>query len=158
MLENLSKIDSDIKIIHYVRDPRALFLSQRGGKVLPNAVNSSALWANSWCSRLVADYRHVRHLVETVDILQLRYEDLATNFSHAIHKIYKYIKRSIPEELIDWFQTNTNATKSNGPMGTTRTNSTATAYRWRHHLPDTVINTISKYCANVLRIYRYAEK
>ena len=81
MLKTLLDVDPDIKIVHYVRDPRAMFLSQRFGRVPAKALSRGATWAPIWCYRLLEDCRHVRHLAEANDILVITLR----RFGHKLH-------------------------------------------------------------------------
>jgi keratan sulfate 6-sulfotransferase 1 len=153
MADRLLELDPDLRIIHYMRDPRAMFVS--AVKLGYEKYNKTEQWAKLWCYRMYRDHEHLRRLSKGNKILELRYEDLATNFTKILPRMYSYIDRPLPQALIKWFQVNTNATKDNDVLGTSRKNSTITAFMWRSVIPDDVKKIVNRICLNVLNIYHY---
>jgi hypothetical protein len=155
MLERMLEMDNSIQIIHYVRDPRGIALSISLMYFWKRVTDNITEWATKQCYNMHQDQLNIRQLIQTTNILQLRYEDLAINFNSSIHKIYYFIKQIIPSDVMKWFDTNTNCTVDNGDMGTTRVNSTITAYKWHVALPPERRIIIDRVCREVFIDYDY---
>ena len=145
MLDRLLKLDRGIQIVYYVRDPRGMLQS-----ISSLGYIKSEPWATSQCYRMHEDRKHVLLLNQTVNILYLRYEDLATAYRQTTKMIYSFINRSTPDDIINWFGNNTNNSRDGGIMGTSRANSTATAHKWRDSMPKETKHIVETICENVL--------
>jgi keratan sulfate 6-sulfotransferase 1 len=157
MLEQILQMDRSINIVHYVRDPRGLIVSTSAMRHWTITSNSTTQWSTTQCYRMHQDKIHTDKLARTVNILELRYEDLATQFIPLIQKIYSSINRITPRNVIKWFNENTNSEKKadSDIMGTSRANSTDTAFKWRELLPIESKNIVDEICKDVLTDYGY---
>ena len=135
-VQHMMEVDPQIKVIHLLRDPRAILRSQ---------VNFRAKLGNEWetlatrlCSRLLKDVS-IRETLEQKypgQLIQIRYEDLATNPIKSAETMYQYLSLPLPQQVSDWIERSTNANRNNGVMGTTRENSTKVAYAWQTSLTE----------------------
>ena len=151
MINKLLKLDPEIKIIHSVRDPRGMLLSAIELGHVQHEPEAIRQWMDIWCYRMHVDNEAISKLNASHHILQLRYEDLVTRFNQSLHRIYSYINRDLPPTVLRWFVRNTRAPEDNGPMGTSRTNATETAYKWRRLLANVTKVTVEQICSNVLQ-------
>lgn len=155
MINKLLELDPEIKIIHSVRDPRGMLLSAIEIGHVQHEPEAIRQWMDIWCYRMHVDNEAISKLNASHHILQLRYEDLVTRFNQSLHRIYSYINRDLPPTVVRWFVRNTRAPEDNGPMGTSRTNATETAYKWRRYLPMHIKGIVKEICSNVLYEYGY---
>ena len=125
--------DPSLKIIHLVRDPRGMFLSRR------TAVNDTVLdrqYIFYECKKIKENIKTFQLLVKEfpISLLQIRYEDLATNPYNTALRVYKLINVTSDvarEYYSSWIQRINNLDDNTlGTYGTVRKNSSAVAYSW----------------------------
>ena len=155
MSDHLRELDPNVKVVHYVRDPRAMLVSAVELGFEKYAAAQVTRWAKLLCHRMSKDREHLQGLRGTHRVLDLRYEDLATDYMSALRRLYGYTKIPLPDEVINWFQRSTNASRDGGPLDTSRSNSAVTAYRWRSVIPEDIVEIVNNICAEVIEVYRY---
>lgn len=161
-MENIAyllKLDPSIKIVHYFRDPRGTLLSRSGG--VRKKVHYMTDSAKSLCSQMMQDI-YVRKQLEKIyphNFYVLKYEDLAKEPHDYTKRLYKYFNLKVPDMVNNWIWNNTHSggksKETKDFLGTSRINSTATAYAWKEKLPPLVISNISQTCHNFLLEMRY---
>jgi hypothetical protein len=125
-LDEMMEINPNMRIIHLIRDPRAVVVSRstnysfrgiysgdiHGRKVLGggNKVHE----AHIYCGTVVKDILH-RHELESAypgRIIQVIYDDFAQNPVHYAQAVYKFLDEDIPKELGAWIRNNTQGRRS----------------------------------------------
>ena len=148
----------DLKVIHFVRDPRGIVLSRAGTRLL-SAVSKLDLVEESrfLCERIMHDLSILDTLIQVFpsQIFKARYEDLATDPKSVIQQVYDYIGEDIPKAVSLWFDNSMSGSKNTGAYGTQRLNSTKTAYRWQDKLSEKDLTSINFHCSEVIKYYGY---
>ena len=141
-VQHMMEVDPSIKVIHLIRDPRAVLHSQM--KINRNVARRLRIMASRLCSRLVKDVS-IRETLEQKypgQLMQIRYEDLATNPIKSAETMYQHISLTLPKQVTSWIEQSTHAYKDNGVMGTNRENSTKVAYDWQYTLTEEQKQTV----------------
>ncbi|CAH1798560.1 unnamed protein product [Owenia fusiformis] len=156
---------SDIKVIHYIRDPRGI-QNSRVDTVTSFAfedrmtlVESSDLLCRLiWNDILVAS-RQPLHIARR--ILQVRYEDVVNDPKNTIEKIDEFLDRESQPEMLDWLNLNTNCPNMTQTLSDSQPfalckNASYTMDKWRERLSPEDIAGITKTCSNVLKHFKYS--
>ncbi|CAH1777851.1 unnamed protein product [Owenia fusiformis] len=153
MVEPLLQQSPDMKIIHYVRDPRGIQESRGLRHMYGFSLNVTES-GRHLCSLMRDDISVVKRLNREYNdaVIQVKYEDLALNNEDKIRRIYKHIGQDVPVSLLKWFKSvghtcNSNVedcTKANSRQG-----------RWTEKLTNTTMNLLSTYCQDVLQYFKY---
>ncbi|XP_061628436.1 carbohydrate sulfotransferase 1-like isoform X1 [Phyllopteryx taeniolatus] len=163
----------DLKIIHLVRDPRAILASRmtafsdqfRAWKIWnatgrqPRYVDLSQI--TSTCKDMVASaeagLRRPTWLQGRYRLV--RYEDLAFNPKHRANELYQFIGLEMEDRVQTWIERNTNSNLSapfewNYKYSTTR-DSRMTAESWRLRLGYDIVRTVQNLCNDTLALLGY---
>jgi hypothetical protein len=154
MAPQVWELDPDIKMIHYVRDPRGTVVSRLllGNKKAITQGTTSASMGKDLCDRLRDDLHYSDQLLQDQpgSFIRVRYEDLAYNPIATLDVIYRSIGMNTPHALYTWIKRSTNSTKDNGGMGTLRKNSTEVATKWQRLLSNETKLKYLEFCLDVL--------
>lgn len=157
LVKELLQTYSNLKVIHLVRDPRAMFSSQfRSFLVKPVQFNDQF---KEVCSRMIEDAAVTKRLIESgnKNIRLLRYEDLANNPFNVAKELYKFIGQPFTANLQKYVIENTSANKKDNCMFCTRRgNSSLTASKWRERVRMPFVKIVNRYCQEIYSIYGYA--
>lgn len=159
----------DLRIIHLVRDPRAILASRITAFADPfiawkiwNATGKQP--HNVDLTQIV---RTCQDMENSVDIglkkpawlhgryLLVRYEDLALNPEAKAKEIYKFLDLDIDKKVLTWISQNTNGTLSTNSKYSTSRDSKTTPESWRLHLGFDIVKTVQKLCINTLALLGY---
>ena len=151
LAERLWKLDPDIYIIHYVRDPRGTMRSRNALK----KYNNLTFEAERLCQRLSSNHQYGLKLARDFPtrFLQVRYEDLALNTTLFVNKLYSFLGANVPESLLNWLDKNTH-TKKGHTFGTSRM-SAETATKWQSALGVREKEIINSVCSSELKQLGY---
>ncbi|XP_026221799.1 carbohydrate sulfotransferase 1 [Anabas testudineus] len=165
----------DLKIIHLVRDPRAILASRmmafsdqfRAWKIW-NATGRQPRYVD--LSQITSTCKDMAASVETGmqrpvwlrgRYLLVRYEDLALNPTEKATEIYKFVGLEMEDRVQMWIAKNTNTNLSspsewNYRYSTTR-DSRATAESWRLRLGFDIVRAVQNLCNNTLALLGYKQ-
>lgn len=159
----------DLRIIHLVRDPRAILASRIAaftGQFIAwkiwNATDKQPHYVDlTQISRTCQDmeysvniglkkptWLHGRYLL-------VRYEDLALNPEAKAKEIYKFLDVEIDNKVLTWISQNTNATSSTKSKYSTSRDSKTTPESWRLHLGFDIVKTLQTLCNKTLALLGY---
>lgn len=158
----------DLKIIHLVRDPRAILASRiaafsdqfRAWKIW-NATGRQPRYVDltqitSTCTDMTASLTTAlqRPLWLRGRYLLVRYEDLALNPKDKAEEIYRFVGLDMDERVLAWITRNTNSNTGspsdwNYKYSTSR-DSKATAENWRLRLSFDIVRTVQNLCNSTL--------
>ena len=161
MAVTLLRKDPYIKIILYVRDPRGVLESRfrRAGKDVKIDENLKLLEKDAalLCSKMKADYSVFQELssLKPRNFLLVKYEDVVARTPEDVKNIYKFIDRTVPKSVLNFFKNATSATKNGHGMNTIRKNATLTAEQWKKNLQPEIIKKIEEICEPVLLSFGY---
>ncbi|XP_072027720.1 carbohydrate sulfotransferase 1-like [Amphiura filiformis] len=180
-LENTDHHEN-VKIIQYVRDPRGVANSRRMMsygrsavmefesylrgelKVRPQLKSLNILKRigrtgsiNEYCDQLHAD---IQLALLQPNVLKnryklIRYEDFSANPKRIAKELYSFLGLQTPEVVIQWLNTNTNASYQNdNNMGLSK-NSAKAASNWRRYLNNEELQQVQSLCADVMELLGY---
>ncbi|CAH1773183.1 unnamed protein product [Owenia fusiformis] len=155
-IKGLMQRDSDIKMVHYFRDPRAILASRNslGGLQMDKNLTFAA---KALCDKMEMDYISYNSLTseEQKRTLQLKYEDLILEPTDTLHKLYDFIERDLPDETLTWLKERMNCKGHENAYSTCRSNARMTAFAWRTKLGNNVIKEINDVCGSLLTLLNY---
>lgn len=165
----------DLKIVHLVRDPRAILASRmmafsdqfRAWKIW-NATGRQPRYVD--LSQITSTCKDMAASVETGlqrpawlrgRYLLVRYEDLAFNPKDKASEIYKFAGLEMEDRVRTWIAKNTNSNASspsewNYRYSTTR-DSRVTAESWRLRLGFDIVRTVQNLCNDTLALLGYKQ-
>ena len=152
-VQSLIEKEPTLKIVHLVRDPRGVVNSRVGSGSKYISEEAKLL-----CSQMLINILECQKLKEKYpnNIFQVRYEDIAAAPIEQAQVIYNFTRNSpLPESVLSFLNKSMNSDINSGQMGTSRKNSTATAYMWRQKLSVTDQNVITNHCSSVLDKLNY---
>lgn len=151
--------DPTVKFILYVRDPRGTILSRWDLEKKRNQSRKDHLLeADALCRRLLYDHQEFQRLKEEYpdNFYMVRYEELSTEPITSVSKLYAFLGRNVPTEVLNWIPENTNsASNKTGGLATGHRNSSAVASRWKWALTTDEKALITSQCGEILKLYSY---
>ncbi|CAK8684756.1 unnamed protein product [Clavelina lepadiformis] len=139
----------NLKIVHLVRDPRAIINSR------PN--NNRVELIKQGCKHItdLLDYAD-RHLVRSKNYMIIRHEDFALNPLNWTEKVYKFVGLRLDKEVDSWLKSatsdkNSNQLSKSNPFGTKR-NSIDTISHWRKELSWENVLLVQMQCTAMKRL------
>ena len=143
-------------VVFYFRDPRGVFSSRISLGLKPKAET----WLNEerkYCQRLATNLRflraiYARHGEKACERLTvLRYEDLALDPEKKTYKLFNFLGRQVPKQVLQHIKRNTETSaRKERPYGVQR-DSRATAESWRHKLSWRQTLSVQSVCADVMK-------
>ena len=152
-IDKVVERNPDIKVIHLVRDPRAMLNSRRKW-VFPTKQEILAT-----CARMSHDITYSKKLLaeKPYNYYVIRYEDLVTQPMASARTIYRHVQLTPPDYFAEWLLNHTSAKIDNSPAGTIRSNSAAHVAMWKS--TKMIVTTFSRVesdsCHFVLRELSY---
>ena len=147
-----------LRVIHLMRDPRGQYSSKNKSVEF----HTCRRIMNAFCQRMEKDLLLLRQLknIYPNSFMELHYEDLALKPLKTAESIYQFVlnrKMSVPNEVMEWFQKNTNNPdlKFEKPSGSQRRNSTETAEAWKKKLSHQTISLIDEVCSKFYQTSMY---
>ncbi|CAK8672955.1 unnamed protein product [Clavelina lepadiformis] len=160
----LDNPELDLKIVHLVRDPRAMFNSklqyhQKYSDAATNLSNLSYTYSVS-INRLC---QHMTHLVKYSDLhlihssmyMRVRFEEFAVDPIRWTEKIYKFVDIKMDESIVQWLKKATSETNSNSESFSTTRNSKDVVTRWMKQLPWKYVTQLQRECDYVMKSLGY---
>ena len=149
--------DTEIKLLHVVRDPRGS-INSRIKRTWINDYQSPRFprQARGICKGIIENVKYGANLKGSLrqHYKMVRYKDIAFSPVKTVQEIYKFAGFEMPENLIQWIVQVTNPNKetleqeSNNPYSSVR-NSTANVERWRKEAPIERTRIIERECRDL---------
>lgn len=169
MLERLWRVSPEVKIVYYVRDPRAILLSRSpvmlkatnftGGSDIGPVTRQAALrMITHICDRMRDDIKWSKVHAERHPgtLLTVRYEDLAGRTVDTVNRLYDFVGLRQTTGVWTWLAQMTTAKVDGHAMDTIRKNSTRTAAAWREKVSPAFNAELVSICDDVLTELGYA--
>uniref|UniRef100_A0A2C9KGZ0 Uncharacterized protein n=1 Tax=Biomphalaria glabrata TaxID=6526 RepID=A0A2C9KGZ0_BIOGL len=153
---NLMLSDPLVKVLHLIRDPRAVLISRKEFGFYPE----DGVGQNSWelCVQILRDlelYIHKRKQF-VGRVLTLRYEDIVREPLDVGRQLYQFVDLDIGPEFMDMIW---NMTYAGFPDGCNvcpvRSNATVTAYKWRKRASFKTVARIQNNCLDLINLMGY---
>ena len=159
-LQLLIQRSSQLRVIYFVRDPRAVISSRlRFSPPLTFAQNGSYLIeAELLCRKMRLDLAAKKRLDSTHPgtVLLVRYEDLVGDTDATVRNMFSNMGWTFPERVFrSWLNSKTNVTADDGNFQTRRRNWTERISRWRELMSISHVAKINEVCSDVLHQLGY---
>ena len=162
-VEGIIQKHPTLKIIHLIRDPRAIVLSRiksnhsrfRSMVFMSNTLKQMGE-AKYLCLKMYSDIMERRELELKYPnvFLEVKYESIAANPIGYATKIYGHIHESLPESLTEWLHNATHADVDGNAFSTVRKSSSTTANAWKSD-PLLEKKVIDVRCEELLQLAGY---
>ncbi|XP_033745336.1 carbohydrate sulfotransferase 4-like [Pecten maximus] len=149
----LLKTEPNLKIIHLLRDPRAIMLSRDAFKWTPAPEGSLSL-----CKKMKEDYLESDIIKKTHPerILTVFYEDLVQHPKESVQEMYDFAGFEFDERAVNHLRRMTQIkTKSISPGTTYRNTSAQFAMSWRTKINRTILELMEPGCRDVYKLLGY---
>lgn len=166
LMDNTGPVDYSLKVIHLVRDPRAVV----NARVLHSShenwtIKSVRDHAQSLCRDML---RNIKYAVSAPAWLQgrytlLRYEDLATNPHQIAEQLYQFVGVGIAQNVRLWidrtlregFVPPSPVKSIYRQLSYSAQNLTDSVTKWRAHVPYSIVRLIETECYEVMNLLGY---
>ncbi|KAH3728411.1 hypothetical protein DPMN_054367 [Dreissena polymorpha] len=149
----------NMKIIHLVRDPRAIINSrQEVGKTAKNDFNAANLQIETF-SRLQKDLSDTKFLMTYYpSIIKLvQYEDIAEHPVEAAKDLYAFPGLTFDDKIERFVKSQTQSSSNGCQFCTQRRNSTVTSIQWRSRIKLNEAQYLLNSCKNSMSILGYLD-
>ncbi|KAK3108114.1 hypothetical protein FSP39_001467 [Pinctada imbricata] len=145
LLENIP----NLKIIHLIRDPRAVVGSRQTGDFMKKT-NLYLLSPKELCMRYEKDIAAAKEVerIWPTGIRRIHYEDLATDPHKISRGIYEFLGLRYLPGMTKWIEQHTSARSAYSYYGTLRTKSSEMINKWKKTLPNSLIHEADQVCAS----------
>jgi len=156
-MEPLLRTLSNFRVIHLVRDPRAVALSRKlfvgyvRGIYSGNDTDTIMKEAKLYCSTVVRDIKARQRLERDYPgkIYTLLYDDLVTNTNLYLEQVYEFLDTTPPYSVVKWLSTHG---RMNSKINKT---SEEIAKQWQNFISVQVSEQIIESCREFYQLTRY---
>ena len=166
LMDNTGPVDYSLKVVHLVRDPRAVL----NARVLDSShenwtIKSVRDHAQSLCRDML---RNIKYAVSAPAWLQgrytlIRYEDLATSPHQIAEQLYQFVGVSIAQNVRLWidrtlregFVSPSLVNSIYRPVSYSGRNLTDSVTKWRTQVPYSIVRLIETECYEVMNLLGY---
>ncbi|XP_043937161.1 carbohydrate sulfotransferase 6-like [Protopterus annectens] len=176
-LESLYPLITDpslnLRIIHFIRDPRAVFNSRQS--IVKSLRNDNKIILNSYPNSALSDanYKVMEEICKShVQIysaaakhgstflksryLMVRFEDLVKNPLAKVKEMYSFVDLAMNRKLENWIQKVTHGKgKNHSPFQITSLNALSLSEAWRNALSFKDVSKIQSFCREAMDILEY---
>ena len=136
----------DLKVVHYMRDPRSISLSRLKHPSFRGLYTHKSISKTSqvFCQDALDDVKVKEQLTAKYPntFLDLYFEQLAMFPTLTAHQVYSFLDRTLPHEVRLWLHENTNGT---GEYRTSR-NSQSIVNDWKSKINKKDLEDVNKQC------------
>jgi len=158
-MEPLLRALPNLRVIHLIRDPRAVVLSRkrfdssgRGMFTDLDRNNTLSREAFLYCRTVVRDVRRRKELeaIYPGKIFPVIYDDVVGNIKGYIEDVYEFLGMSVPHEIWSWYR----ESHYSRPYGN-QIDPTTVASKWQDVITVRENNDIEAACEEFFRIVKY---
>ena len=145
----------NVKVIHLLRDPRGMFLSQTRARLIRKTPEE---FIKEYCTRIANDLDISKRILKgrNNNFKMLRYEDLAMNPFTEAERLYEFADMEFSDELRLYVNRSTSQNRTVGSTySTVRGNSTRTAFQWRDRINPLLLKYVNSHCDKVFKQLGY---
>ncbi|XP_071507045.1 carbohydrate sulfotransferase 1-like [Diadema antillarum] len=151
----------NVKILHLIRDPRAVMNSRRklkeGNSDLERRKGKGADEIVDLCQHMARNlkYRDNPPTWLKGKYIMVRFEDIASNPVEETRRIYSELGLPIHQDVIDWIEQNTHQSPKKASPFSRQRNTSAVLTAWKDSIPTLVKKDVEKKCRDVMRKLSY---
>lgn len=158
-MESLLESLPNLRIIHLVRDPRAVVLSRKrfdssARGIYSNLKNSELLSREAllYCNTVVRDVlkRQELELKYPGKIFPIVYDEMAKDIKSYIEKVYAFLGLTVPAEVLSWYKLSSNST-----FRKKQDNATIIASKWQNTITYGENKKIEAVCQDFYQLVRF---
>ena len=160
LVDKLLQEDPDIKVIHYLRDPRGIVASRQRSPWLKSRVAKKS-WAREitlLCNKMQDDIIARKTLEKKYpnSIYTIKYEDFARDPVCLGQKVYDHIGTPFPKDLQRWLYKSTHSKgRGSGAFTTVRKDGSKAAFSWKKKVSGRVKKHWTSLCEGLLTSLDY---
>ncbi|RWS25519.1 secreted protein-like protein [Leptotrombidium deliense] len=146
---------SNVKLLHLVRDPRAIYNSR---KSFQWCRNSDCINVQHLCAEMLDDFKASQALMKKFpdQVYRLRHEHIATDMQSETKKLFKFLGIEYTSEIDDFINSHRDVPGNIKPNKySTVRNSKYTTIKWKEQLTKRKIEEIEYYCKDVIQALNY---
>ena len=156
LVQNLIDFIPNLKVIHLVRDPRAITNSRThsGNMKMSRETETHSI---ALCKEMYLDVKVTQILKNKYPkgITMVMYEALAEKPLEGAKYVYKFLDVKFDSVIEEWIYSSTHADKNNGFYGTRRANSSVVSSHWRNETTIEKVDLIQNYCKDAMDLLGY---
>lgn len=166
LMDSEGPLDYSLKVVHLVRDPRAVLNSRVIDTSHENwTIKSVREHAQTMCRDML---RNIKYAVSAPSWLQgrytlLRYEDLATNPHQIAEQLYKFVGVNIASQVRLWIDRSLRDGFASPSLldsiyrqfSYSAQNLTNSVHKWRAQMPYSIVRLIETECYEVMNLLGY---
>ncbi|XP_070393695.1 carbohydrate sulfotransferase 4-like isoform X1 [Dermacentor albipictus] len=156
-IERNPDISQSVRVVHLVRDPRAIYSSRRGLRWCTDYKPCDS--AATLCDQMRSDLDAFEELTRRLDInrtYQIRFEDLAADPLNETMRVFSSLGLNYAPSVLKYIETHTAAAAAEMKNAhSTKRNSKVVAHMWKRKLPMQKIREIETTCSDVLQRLGY---
>lgn len=158
----LSGTASECKIIHLVRDPRAVVESLKSLKFFRRShdpIRELSWFVKKICHQMEYDVR-VGNLIRTYlpdGYKLIRFEDLAQNPLLVANELYKFAGLEMLDNIKEWLHEKTKSQNGHGGAYSTSRDSKKVVSNWRTKMSAETVKIVETYCGRVMTQLDYTK-
>jgi hypothetical protein len=144
----------NLKIIHLIRDPRAMISSRN--KILP--MSNLTIFSNTHCRRVMTDMAAASGILRKFPnaTMRLLYEDMASRPVDVTTSIYSFLGLTIrPRVIVYVVNITSSGLPDNGVFNTVRRNSSKHIDSWKGRMDDASVHVIDSNCIDLYTAVGY---
>lgn len=147
-----------MKIVHLVRDPRAIISSRARLESEKKGwtVNDYRLNARALCTKMLKNLKSGTSRTYNGMYRVVRYEDIVTQQECAIRDLFKFTDLPMSDQVLSWLNEN-NREQHNDYAFSTSKNITISMNSWRLHNKIEVIRVVEQECSIIMALLGYSK-
>ncbi|KAL3224228.1 hypothetical protein MRX96_026668 [Rhipicephalus microplus] len=158
-IEQNQNIAETVRVVHLVRDPRAIYSSRRGLRWCTEYEYCGS--ASALCDQMRSDlnaFVEISGKLQKDRTYQIRFEDLTADPVNETLRLFEWLDLDFAPSVTKYLEEHTSATAADvRDAHSTRRNTRLVAYSWKSKLLSRTIREIEVACSDVLQRLGYDE-
>ncbi|XP_037285514.2 carbohydrate sulfotransferase 4 isoform X1 [Rhipicephalus microplus] len=158
-IEQNQNIAETVRVVHLVRDPRAIYSSRRGLRWCTEYEYCGS--ASALCDQMRSDlnaFVEISGKLQKDRTYQIRFEDLTADPVNETLRLFEWLDLDFARSVTKYLEEHTSATAADvRDAHSTRRNTRLVAYSWKSKLLSRTIREIEVACSDVLQRLGYDE-